>query len=62
MNERCPNYESCPVYGCFRLTTTKNAIISIFCEGNFENCERKKIKDNGGTVPEKLLPDGQYLD
>lgn len=62
MSEKiCPNMEKCPVYKHFLLESTKEAIIGLYCKGDFQRCARKKLKDSGQPVPEKLLPNGSYL-
>jgi hypothetical protein len=58
---KCPNVELCPLYAKFRLESTKNSIINLYCETNFERCERKRLKDSRQNVPEKLMPNGNYL-
>jgi hypothetical protein len=53
--------EKCPIYGHFFLQSTKEAIIGLYCQGDYQRCERKKLKDAGQPVPEKLLPNGKSL-
>jgi len=48
-------------YNKFHTGTTKDAIIAVFCEGDFEKCLRKQIRDKSKAVLEKPLPDGQLL-
>jgi hypothetical protein len=62
MEEKCPYYEKCPIYGHFCTDTSREAVVSIYCKNDFEKCERKKLRDQNLEVPEKLLPDGQYLE
>jgi hypothetical protein len=61
MNAECPNLEKCPMFKHFQTDFAKETYISLYCRGKFIECERKKLKDNCREVPEKLLPDGQYL-
>lgn len=56
----CPYVKGCPVYQHFRTKSVKDVFTTIYCQGNFANCARKKLKDNGDPVPDKLLPNGQY--
>ncbi|MFA5871181.1 MAG: hypothetical protein WC858_00490 [Parcubacteria group bacterium] len=58
----CPYCEKCPIYGLFCTDTSREAIVLIYCTNDFEKCERKKLRDQGLGIPEKLLPNGQYLD
>ena len=59
--KKCVWIETCPMFQYFRLESSKKVFVINYCEGNFEKCERKKLKDAGQTVPEKLLPNGRYL-
>jgi len=61
MNVECPYLEQCPMFKHFKLEATKQVFIIQYCRGAFQTCERKKLRDNGEQVPEKLLPDGEYL-
>jgi len=61
MTPECPNLERCPMFKHFQTDYAKQTYILLFCRSNFGGCERKKLKDSGREVPEKLLPDGQYL-
>lgn len=53
--------EKCPIYGHFILESTKEAIIGLYCRGDFQRCARKKLKDLGQPVPENLMPNGKYV-
>ena len=35
--------------------------IKNYCKGNFEKCERKKIRDTGKMPPDNLLPNGKQM-
>lgn len=61
MEIACPYSEKCPIYNQFCTETAKDAVVAVFCKGDFEKCLRKQIRDKGEAVPEKLLPDGQLL-
>jgi hypothetical protein len=58
----CPYSEKCPIYNQFHTETAKDAVVAIFCKCDFEKCLRKQMRDKDETIPEKLLPDGQFLD
>jgi hypothetical protein len=60
-NKDCPNIVKCPLYAHLLLESTKDSIVGLYCKGDYEKCERKKLKDSGQTVPEKLMPNGKYL-
>lgn len=57
----CPNIEKCPMYKKFTSDRVKRMYINYYCEGDFERCQRKKIRDRGEVPPDALLPDGVYL-
>ena len=56
----CPNVSNCSAYGHFHTKSVRDVFTTIYCLGNFAKCARKKLKDNGDPIPEKLLPNGQY--
>jgi hypothetical protein len=57
----CPYLKSCPLFQFFKLEVSKKLYITNYCQGQFDKCERKKLKDIGKTVPDKLLPNGKHL-
>ena len=61
MKKDCEFMEKCPIYGKFSFEGLENVFIALYCKGDFDNCERKKLKISGQEVPEKLLPNGKYL-
>jgi len=61
MNNECPNLMKCQMFKFFQSDFAKQIYLTLYCQGNFTGCARKKLKDAGKEVPENLLPDGQYL-
>lgn len=61
MEKKCPYLEGCRMYKYLRLQSLKEMYITHFCQGNFEECQRKKLRDSGQMVPDKLLPTGAEL-
>jgi hypothetical protein len=61
MNKECPNLEKCPMFKYFQSDFAKETYIYLYCRDRFMECERKKLRDDCKEVPEKLLPDGEYL-
>ena len=61
MNTDCPNLETCPMFKYFQSDFARQTYITLFCRRNYVDCARKKLRDAKQPVPEKLLPDGNYL-
>jgi len=57
----CPHFALCPIFERFSTDEAKHDYISHYCEGDFETCARKKLKDAGQRVPPTMLPDGSEL-
>ena len=60
-NRVCPFVENCPMYEHFSSEGMKRLFILQFCESRYYDCERFKLNRAGEEVPEKLLPDGDFL-
>jgi len=58
----CLHFVACPIFERFSTQESKRLYVSQYCEGNFEACARKKLKDAGEPVPLSLLPDGGQLE
>jgi len=43
------------------LAASSKVLITLYCEGDFEDCVRKKMRDKGVIAPDTLLPDGGHL-
>ena len=61
MNHKCPHMENCAMLQRLQAEPVKNIFTSVYCEGDFENCHRKKRLDQGKSVPNRLLPNGRLL-
>lgn len=57
----CVYLNSCPMFERLRFDATKQIFISQYCKGDYEKCERKKLRDAGKEVPPTLLPNGEHL-
>ncbi|MBN1289222.1 MAG: hypothetical protein JXA49_06260 [Actinobacteria bacterium] len=55
---KCPYCVTCPVFECFRIESTRNVFINLYCWGNFHKCERMQARGRGEAVPDNLLPNG----
>lgn len=58
---KCKYIDNCPLYQHFTVQAVKQAFIMIYCEGDPESCERRKLRDAGRPVPERMLPNGSFL-
>ena len=56
----CPNVEACPIFKYFR-SYAKKAYMRMYCQGDFESCERYQLRAAGKPVPANLLPHGGTL-
>lgn len=57
---KCTYIEACPMFQYFR-TSAKKVYMQSYCEGDFQRCERYKLRSSGQTVPKDLLPHGGSL-
>ena len=58
----CERIKTCPMFAQFRLKASLQVWKSYYCEGHFTRCERWKIVQAGGALPERLLPNGRILE
>ena len=58
---KCPYIAISRLSELIRFDSVRDYFVSLYCEGDFSKCERKKLRDEGEEVPEKLLPDGQFM-
>jgi hypothetical protein len=56
----CPHLETCPIFKYFR-SSAKKAYLRMYCQGDFETCERFQLRAAGQPVPPNLLPHGGTL-
>jgi len=57
----CERSQGCPIYNYFRTDALKNYYIRSYCDGNYDLCERLKLRKAGKPIPDSLLPDGKEL-
>ena len=60
-NQCCPNLENCPMFKQFKLHRTTEYLMERYCNDNYKNCVRKKLKDSGKEVPDTLMPNGDTI-
>ncbi len=58
---QCPYINDCPMFRRIMTDALRKVFIDLFCKGDFELCERKKLRDAGEPVPDDLLPHGGRL-
>jgi len=54
----CTFLEKCPFFNNLNLPSTGEILKKRYCKGEYEKCERYKLKTAGKDVPEKLWPNG----
>ncbi len=60
--EQCPYLERCPMFSHLASEGTKTVMVTLYCEGNYDACARKKIRDEGTMPDPKLLPTGSLIE
>ena len=60
MDNKCQFIDSCPMFKYF-CRAAQIIYSQVYCEGDYESCERLKRRINGQPVPENLLPQGLKL-
>lgn len=59
---KCVYIEKCPFFNNIILPDmAKDILINKYCLGEFEKCERKKIRDTGSAPADNLAPDGKII-
>lgn len=60
MSENCPYVDGCPIFEYF-CRAAKTVYMNLYCQGEYQNCERYKLRQAGEPVPNNLLPHGSTL-
>ncbi|MFP3908262.1 MAG: hypothetical protein ACLFVI_00515 [Archaeoglobaceae archaeon] len=55
----CEFLRDCPFFNSLKLPSTGEMLKSRYCRGDYEKCERYKLKKAGKEVPETLWPNGE---
>ena len=58
---KCEFMEGCPMYSEFKSENAKKTFVILYCEGQHEDCARKKIRISGDLPPADLLPTGKRM-
>jgi hypothetical protein len=57
----CPNGPDCNLKSTLTMVAALRIWQSLYCEADWERCERRRLLDLGREVPTALLPDGRKL-
>ncbi len=60
MSQSCEYIDGCPMFKYFRAIA-KKIYMELYCEGDFETCQRRQLRIAGKPVPGSLLPYGGHL-
>jgi hypothetical protein len=59
---KCIYGEKCPFFNNVILPEiAKDILIKEYCLGEFEKCQRKRIRDAGNKPEDNLTPDGRLI-
>lgn len=54
----CKWYYICPMKTFFEEGKLDKTWIDAYCKGNYSQCVRRKMKEEGRYHPDNMLPDG----
>ncbi len=57
----CPHIEECPLFPFFRFQANLKTWKIRYCYGEFAQCARYALTEEGREVPAQLLPSGKML-
>lgn len=57
----CERMTACPMFALFSQKATLGVWKTLYCESNFQRCERLKLFHEKQTPPPNLLPNGRML-
>ncbi len=58
MTEQCKWYSMCPMKRYYEMGKLDKKWVENYCWGNWENCVRYEMEENGKPHPDYMLPDG----
>ncbi len=56
----CPRLEQCALHRQYNTTALIDTFVALYCEADFSRCERYRLLQLEGTVPDTLLPNGRF--
>jgi len=57
----CPNATACSLERTLSMVAALRIWQSLYCDADWERCERRKCLEAGTPPPSNLLPDGRVL-
>lgn len=57
----CPHKSDCALFPKFQTASALKIWVSLFCDKDYERCERFKLSCQGKNPPIDLLPNGKML-
>jgi hypothetical protein len=57
----CPNATTCELQTTLSMVAALRIWQSLYCDADWERCERRRCLEAGSPMPPKLLPDGRVL-
>ena len=57
----CERVAACPMFALFSRKATLGVWKSLYCDSNFDDCERLRMFRAGQVAPLNLLPNGRML-
>ncbi|GAB4431646.1 MAG: hypothetical protein OHK0040_01090 [bacterium] len=58
---QCPNFEKCKFFSAFGNQKCAEALVMLYCKGDYKDCARFKMKEEGKEPPQNLWPNGQIV-
>jgi len=58
--ESCKYYPSCSIKTFYDKGILSEEWVELYCHGDWESCTQQRMKENGLTPPEWMLPDGKH--
>ena len=57
----CAHLAECPLFARFKNEGASRIWVALYCRNDPTACERFKLSQSGGKVPDTLLPNGTHL-
>jgi hypothetical protein len=57
----CPNSTTCSLQDTLSMVAALRIWQSLYCDADWQRCERRRCMEAGAPIPTNLLPDGRVL-